>query len=222
MVRLVILLLLSCFAVAAQAAQHLDAYRIEVQVEDQSEAKRIAAAKSGLGDVIARVSGDAALQHPVVRQAIANAPDYLQQFSYSADRDKANSNAGIKITLNYSAQAIESLLRQAQLPLGDTAPKDAKTLIVRVDQVEDFTAFKQVRAYLESLTMIRRSELLSANKDVLMFRLTLEGDAALLTNTLAVDQRLLMAESPIADSQAPSLQAPSQALSDQLAFHWQD
>lgn len=212
MVRLVVVLLLGCLGVVAQAAQNAEAYRVETQVEDQSEAKRIAAVKSGLSDVIARVSGDAAVQHPSVRQAIANAPDYLLQFSYSTDRDKTSGDAGVKLTLNYSAQAIESLLRQAQLPLGDTAPKDAKTLVIKVDKVEDFTAFKQVRAYLETVTMIRRSELLSVNTDFLVFRLTLEGDAELLKNTLAIDNKLQSDEAVIEASQAPS---------SQLAFHWQ-
>lgn len=213
MVRLVVVMLLSCFGLnmqIAQAAQNAEAYRVETQVENQSEAKRVAAVKSGLGDVIARVSGDAALQHPSVRQALANAADYLLQFSYGAESDKTSGT--VKLTLSYSAQAVESLLRQAQLPLGDTAPKDAKTLIINVDRVADFTAFKQVRAYLETLTVIRRSELLSVNKDLLVFRLTLGGDMALLKNTLASDNRLQIDESVVEDPQAPV---------SQLAFHWQ-
>lgn len=213
MVRLVVVLLLGCFGFAAQAAQNAEAYRVETQVEDQSAAKRIDAVKSGLGDIIARVSGAAALQHASVHQAIANAPNYLLQFSYSVDRDNSNRDAGVKLTLSYSAQAIESLLRQAQLPLGDTVPKDATTLIINVDRVANFTDFKQVRAYLDTLTIIRRSELLSANKDFLVFRVTLEGDAALLKNTLAIDNRLQIDESVVEDSPASS---------NQLAFHWQD
>lgn len=219
MVRLVVVLLLSYFGLmmqGAQAAQNSDNYSVETQVEDQSEAKRIAAVKSGLGEVIGRVSGDAALQHPSVRQAIGNAADYLLQFSYGtfgSSYGAASSGAkGVKLTLSYSAQAVESLLRQAQLPLGDTAPKDAQTLIINVDKVDDFTAFKQVRAYLETIAMIRRSELLSVNRNLLVFRLTLDGDSAQLKSTLASDSRLQVDESVNDDSHVQS---------NQLAFHWQ-
>lgn len=216
MVRIAIVLLLNCFSCAVQAALSSDAYRVEAQVENQSEAKRIAAVKSGLSDVIARVSGDAALQHPSVRQAISSAPDYLLKFSYSEDGDKNSeksaTDTGVKLTLSYSAQAIESLLRQAQLPFGGAAPKNATSLILNVDGVGDFTSFKQVHAYLETLTMIRRSELLSANNSLLVFQLTLEGDVAPLKNTLATDNKLQLDESVVAASQASS---------NQLLYRWQ-
>jgi len=213
-VRLVVVLLLSCIGFCARAEQHIDAYRVETVVANQSEAERIAAAKATLGDVIVKVTGDAAsLQQPLVRQAIDNAPDYLQQFSYSADRDK-NPNDEVKLILTYSSQAIETLLRRSQLPVWpNNGVKDSQTLSIRIENVKDFNAFKQVQSYLKTVTVIRRSELLSVNKDVLVFTLTLEGDAAALKNALDVDKKLQINESVVDGAQSQSTQ---------LLFHWQN
>jgi len=347
----IVMLLWCCACLNTWADQHIDAYRIDTLVADQSEAERSAAANASLGDVILRVTGDiTALQNPVIRQAVNNATNYLQQFSYPADN---NDKAAIKLTLNYSAPAIEALLRQAQLsiwpsnrprvllwlvssesgayhqvtdasalqPLVQRAqlrglplifPKwddedakiiseqavanvdvekikaasqryksdailvgsyshsgsnwnaswqlfqngasthfdsqvidvkaaglsnllsngvdqaanhlaqiyavkstsqDAQALKIRIDNVQDFTAFKQVQAYLNSLTMIHRSELLSIEKNALVFALTLDGDIALLKNTLALANKLQLDETVAEDAKAP---AP------QLLFHWQN
>ena len=65
-------------------AQQLDVYRMETVVANQSEAERVKAAKATFGDVILRVTGDAiALQHPLIRQAINEAPNYLLRFNYA-------------------------------------------------------------------------------------------------------------------------------------------
>ena len=212
MVRFVIALLLSCIGFCAQAEQHLDAYRVETVVANQSEAERIAAAKVAFGDVIVKVTGDAAsLQHPLVSQAINGAPDYLQQFSYGADADK-NTNNGVKLILTYSPQAIEGLLRQAQLPIWpNSTVKDSQAVVVRIEHVQDFTAFKQVQSYLKTVTVIRRAELLSVNKDALVFNVLLDGDVAALKTALDVDKKL-QANEPVVEG------VPS----NQLTLRWQN
>lgn len=210
MVRLVIVLLLSCIGFCARAEQHLDAYRVETVVANQSEAERINAAKATMGDVIVKVTGDiASLQHPLVSQAINGAPDYLQQFSYGSDRDKSD---GVKLILTYSPQAIENLLRQAQLPVwpGDGV-KSSQTLTIRIENIRDFTAYKQVQSYLKTITVIRRSELLSVNKDVLVFNIILDGDVTALKNALDIDKKLQMNESTVDGTQ-----------SNQVTLHWQN
>lgn len=214
MVRLVIILLLSFIGWTARAEQHPEAYRVETLVASQAEAERITAIKIGLGDVILQVTGDpAAVQHPLVRHAIGAASDYLLQFSYTADRDK-NGSPAVKLTLNYSPQAIESLLQKAQLPLwSNNKAKDAQTFMVRIDKVQDFTAYKQIRSYLAAITMIRRSELLSVSKDSLMLRVTLDGDLALLKNILATDQKLQI-DDAIVDS--------ASAQNNPLLFYWKN
>ena len=208
MVRLTALLLLSAISLCTYAQQYNDAYRVDVPVADQSEAARTVAAKATLGDVIVKITGDvAALQHPLVRQAIANAPDYLQQFSYSTDRDKTTAD-NIKITLNYSSQAIDVLLRQAQLK---SAQQNSQVMLY-VKNIKDFTAFKQSQTYLKTIPVIRHIELSSVNKDELVFSALLDSDITTLKNILAATDKLQIDESVNGNVEQPS---------KQLIFQWQ-
>lgn len=177
MLRIAILLL-GLWAVACGAQQPLDIYRVEAPVANQSEAERTAAAKATLGDVIVKVLGDAsALSHPLVRQAITDAPNYLAKFTYSSEKT---------LVLNYSPLAINRLLQQAQL----VAPTTSAAQQLQVTNVQDFASFKQAQAYLKTVAVVRRAELASVNKDVLLFNLTLEGDAELLKTSLAAGGKL--------------------------------
>ena len=95
------------FAASAWAQQSQDSYRIEAKVANQSEAERIAAAKANMGEVIQRITGDASsLQHPLVRQAISDAPNYLAKFNYPTDTS---------IVLNFSPQDTPKLF--SKLPV---------------------------------------------------------------------------------------------------------
>lgn len=190
----IVLLILSLLAMNAWAQLTIDPYRVEAAVANQSEAERIAATKANLGDVITRVLGDsAALQHPLVRQAINEAPNYLSKFSYSSEKT---------IVLSYSPQAIQVLLQQAQLIAANAST--AQGMMLYVVDVKDFSAFKQVQAYLKTVGVIRNINLVSVDKDVMQFSILLDGDEQLLKTTLAAGNKL-------------------QAVSDKpLSFRWQN
>ena len=181
----IVLLVLSLFALGlgaggAWAQLSIDPYRVEAAVANQSEAERIAATKANLGAVITNVLGDtAALQHPLVRQAINEAPNYLAKFTYSTEKT---------IVLNYSPQAIQTLLQQAQLVAANAST--AQGLSLYVVDVKDFAAFKQVQAYLKTVGVIRSVNLVSLEKDVLQFHILLDGDEQLLKTTLAASNKL--------------------------------
>ncbi len=181
----IVFLVLSMFAlglstVGAWAQQAVDPYRVEANVTSQSDAERIAATKANLGEVITRVLGDsAALQHPLVRQAINDAPNYLAKFSYSSEKT---------IVLNYSPQAIQTLLQQAQLLA--TSASRVQGLTLYVVDVKDFASFKQVQAYLKSVGVIRSVNLVGVEKDVMQFNILLDGDEQLLKTTLAAGNKL--------------------------------
>lgn len=193
----IVLLVVSLFAINAWAQLAVDVYRVEATVANQSEVERVAAAKANLGEVIIRVMGDtAALQHPLVRQAINEAPNYLAKFSYSSDKT---------IVLNYSPQAIQTLLQQAQLIAPNASTAQGVTLYV-VD-VKDFTAFKQVQAYLKTVGAIRSANLVSVEKEVLQFNLLLDGDEQLLKTTLDAGNKLQIV---VGDTLHP------------LSFRWQN
>ena len=196
MVR-VVLLVLSLFAVSAWAQLAVDAYRVEATVANQSEAERIAATKANLGGVITNVLGDtAALQHPLVRQAINEAPNYLAKYSYSSEKT---------IVLNYSPQAIQTLLQQAQLIAANAST--AQGVMLYVVDVKDFAAFKQVQAYLKTVGVIRSVHLVSVEKDILQFNVLLDGDEQLLKTTLDAGNKL---QAVVSDTQKP------------MSFRWQN
>jgi Uncharacterized protein conserved in bacteria (DUF2066) len=179
------------------AQQAVDAYRVEATVANQSEAERVAAAQANMGNVIALVLGNTAgLQHPLVQQAIKDAPNYLAKFSYSAEKT---------IVLNYSPKAIQTLLQQAQL-IAATATTAQSVTLYAVD-VKDFAAFKQVQAYLKTVGVIRNLTLVSVDKDVLQFNLLLDGDEQLLKTSLGASNKLQMVAG---DAQRP------------LSFRWQN
>jgi hypothetical protein len=238
-IRLVILLLLNMWALNSLAEQQFDVYRAEAMVANQSEAERINAAKATMGDVIVRVTGNvAALQHPLIRQAINAAPNYLLRFSYTSERDSGVSNTNlsntnvsnanvsdtnvsnnaagnprsnrIKLILNYSPQAIEKLLSEAQLLQKSTQ----QIVLIQIDNVQDFSAFKQAQSYLKTVPLIQQSELLSINKDVLVFSLVVKGDVTLLKSTLELNPKWQTFDAATVDAQA----LPNQPL--QLHFRW--
>lgn len=186
----ILFLVLSLFALNTWAQQAVDIYRVEASVANQSEAERIAATKANLGNVISLVLGDsAALQHPLVRQAISEAPNYLAKFSYSS---------ATTIVLNYSPQAIQTLLQQAQLIAATATTAQGLTLYV-VD-IKDLTSFKQVQAYLKTIGVIRSVHLVSVERDVLQFNVLLDGNEQLLQTTLEAGNKL---QTVVGDTQHP-------------------
>lgn len=84
-----------------------------------------------------------------------------------------------------------------------------QAIVLRVDGIRTFAAFKQVQAYLEDLALVQRMEVLSVNANGLLVRLTTDADAKLLTNTLALGRYLapLQVEAPAiaVDSAAQTL-----------------
>lgn len=188
---------LNLLAQSLFAQQTVDAYRVEASVANQSEAERVAAAQANMGNVIALVLGNTAgLQHPLVQQAIKDAPNYLAKFSYSSEKT---------IVLNYSPKAIQNLLQQAQLIAANATT--AQSLTLTVVDVKDFAAFKQVQAYLKTLGVIRSLTLVSVDKDVLQFNLLLDGDEQLLKTSLSASNKLQLVAG---DAQRP------------LSFRWQN
>lgn len=104
------------------AVQALDIYKASALVKNQSEAERNRAARETLGEIVVRISGQLdALNNPQVRVAINQAQNYLFGFSYNSSQEKLIEGdkefPAMEVQLNYSPQAIDQLLRQAQLPL---------------------------------------------------------------------------------------------------------
>jgi hypothetical protein len=190
------LLLLVWFCAAMAMAQQADMYRVEVTVKDQSDAERTLAAAAALGDVVARVSGSAeSLQHPLIQQALTNAPSYISKFNYPSDTT---------LVLNFAPAAVQALLTRAQI--GSPAANSSQGIVLTVVDVEDFSAFKQVQSYLKTLSMVRRVELVAVEGAVMRVSVLLDADAEQLKASLAESNRL---------------QLVTDAGAEPLRFRWQ-
>jgi Uncharacterized protein conserved in bacteria (DUF2066) len=222
MVRLLVILLtmwaLNLSAEPDVGGAPVDAYRVEVMVANQSEAERNLAAKATLGNVIVGVAGDVnVLLHPLVHEAIENAPNYVARFNYVSEREKKTpvnapkeSNQPqqtLKLVLSYSPAAIQNVLREARLSVNS----GQQGLVLQVVNVRDLVSFKQVQAYLKTLNLISSSELISVNKDVMLFNITLEKELAELKNALTQNPSWELDETLSMDTSAP-----------QLSFRWKN
>lgn len=165
-IRLLVCLFLSGFAVSASAGQKVDIYRADTLVQSQAESERNAAARASFGEVIVRVSGQrSALENPVIKAALPKAQNYLFGFSYKSSTEKITVDgktvSAIGLQLNYEPQAIEQLLRQAQLPVWPaTRPKVLVWLVAKdqtglrlVPEVVDLQAM-QLQAHYRGLPLV--------------------------------------------------------------------
>lgn len=107
----------------AEQVPHL--YLATVPVAGQSPAELNRAARTGLAEVLVRVSGQSAsARHPALAPAIAGAERYVYQYRYESNPAPADAGApSLLVHLNFSQQPIDNLLRGAGLPIwGDNRP----------------------------------------------------------------------------------------------------
>ncbi|HSX86186.1 MAG TPA: DUF2066 domain-containing protein, partial [Cellvibrio sp.] len=158
-VRLWLLLVLP-LAGWVSAGQKVDIYRADVLVKSQTEAERNAAARASFGELVVRVTGQRnALEHPAIQQVLLQAQNYLFGFTYKSTAEKITEDGkslpALALQLNYEPQAIEQLLREAQLPLWPaTRPKLLVWLVYKdstglhqVPQVVDMRALSAQAKY---------------------------------------------------------------------------
>lgn len=116
-------LLLVWGGLAQQAFAQPDAlYTARALVKTQSESERKRAASQTLGEIAVRVSGRSdAADNPIIQNAQANAENYLFGFSYSDFTKRIVEDEteipAMEITLGYSTEAINQLLKNADLPV---------------------------------------------------------------------------------------------------------
>ncbi len=155
-----------CSISSLQAAEDLPIYRAIGSVKSQADTERNAAASIYFGEVIVRASGRReALMNPIIQAAIPKASSYLFSFSYTGNKTEiieGKPQQRIGIQLDYSAQAINQLLKQAQLPLWPTqrptvliwsAYQDGLPNSVELQRVPDEMAMAQLQSqtYLRGL-----------------------------------------------------------------------
>ena len=108
-------------------------YTGQVLVVSQSDADRIEALKSALGEVVVRVSGDkGVLARPEVAKAIADAERYVQQFSYQQEVVTEAGQPQVRLTLvaHFDRDAVDRLLRNPGSTKDSPPPPDGQAAAV--------------------------------------------------------------------------------------------
>lgn len=153
-----LLLLILPLAGWVSAGQKVDVYRADVLVKNQTESERNAAARASFGELVVRVSGQRnAFEHPIIQQVLPKAQNYLFGFTYKSTSEKITEDGkflpALALQLNYEPQAIEQLLREAQLPLWPaTRPRLLVWLVYK-----DATGLHQVPQVIDLQVMNRQA-----------------------------------------------------------------
>jgi len=115
---LILLLVLSVLPPSTQAIEVKGLYQAEVIVKSQSLAERKRATKTGLADVLVKITGRSDVTKDVaVQDALNSAASYLLQHSYSRRQATVQSPEQLVLRVSYDEAQIDRLLRRAQLPI---------------------------------------------------------------------------------------------------------
>lgn len=88
-------------------------YQAQVEIADRTSSTRARVLDQALAQVLVKVTGEPQyLLDPVIRQALASSSRYLEAYRYSSDNDNITF-----LHATFSSAAINSLLKQANLPL---------------------------------------------------------------------------------------------------------
>lgn len=195
------LLLLAAGMAHAQAGS--DLYRAAVPVAEQSPAEFKRAAAEGMSEVLVRVSGNAdAAAQPGLREPLANADRYIEQYRYERAADGA-----LLLHAEFAPATINTLLRSAGLMGGGTAPASRQAVQLRVDGVGNFADYAALLGFLNGAGVKAAPQLIEGNAVTLSVQV--DGGAEQLQQRLAVDGRLL-----------PEVSAP-EAAAGALHYRWQ-
>lgn len=117
------------------AAQALNYYHSRVPVDGQSTSQRNKAAKAGLIEVLARVSGKTDIDQVIeLNPAFANAASYIDQFQYELERNQWGESEEF-LSMSFSPQVVENILKRAGQPFWPTNRPKALLWLVE-DQPE--------------------------------------------------------------------------------------
>ncbi|GAB3094924.1 DUF2066 domain-containing protein [Aestuariicella hydrocarbonica] len=98
----------------------------------------------------------------------------------------------------------------------------AGTVVMEIDQIQDFSEYVKTLSYLTDLDMVRQLDLLAVDGAKLQLMLKMDGDVALLANALELDNRLVTV-APKTGRDTVSLPAslePQGSLANPLRYRW--
>ncbi len=183
------------------------AYTAEVAVNTQADSERAEALKSGLGQVVVRLTGDSGvLAREEVARRVADAERYVQQFQYRQDSVVENGQTQVRLVLvvQFDHDAVDQLLgtlgpsRSGAVP-GDAVANHPATYHVWIGAVHSADDYARLIGALSAHDMVRELSPEQARGDGVLLKLVLNGSLpSLLTSpALANVLHLVNAKPPI-------------------------
>lgn len=109
-------LLLTALPGFAEIVENL--YRVTVPVDSYATEERSRATRTALAQLLVRLTGDSrASRNPELAGVLDNAQSYVLQFGYASLPAGAEGEAESAVTINFSEEAVNSLLRRSQVPV---------------------------------------------------------------------------------------------------------
>ncbi len=183
-------------------------YTGQASVNSQSDADRAEALKSALGQVVVKLTGDeAVLSRPEVAKAVANAPQYVQQYQYTRDVTTENGQPQTHLVLvaQFDRDAVDKML--ADLGVGhagggdaaqaaaDVQPQSYRVWVSGVHSAQDYA---QVVGTLARNDLVHNVQAEQARGDGIELRLDTAGPLSRVLDALSSGPlRVLNAKPPV-------------------------
>lgn len=143
------------FSSMASAVQMTELYQAQVPVADQGEAERARAIRSGLGQVLVKVTGNSqVLSNPEIVQSLSRAESMITEYGYvSYNPANSQDQPGLALNIHYAQAAVDRLARTQKLQIW---PSDRPELLVWmvVDTLEQGRQFISVDEQPELLSLL--------------------------------------------------------------------
>lgn len=194
------------------------AYSADVPVNSQSDDDRIIGLRLALGQVLARLSGDAsAVNRGDVAKALAQAPNYVQQYQYVRATDTSNNVAPAPLLLNaqFDPIAVDELMRKLHLGAHESEtsgviPDHTGSVRVWISGLHSVADYARAMAALAGSENVITATPQRTHDDGILVVLKLRNGVQRLLENLAAAQIL----NPL-----PETKTPIDGVDLQLTFH---
>jgi hypothetical protein len=181
-------------------------YSADVLVNSQSDDDRIAGLRIALGQVLARLSGDAGVATRAdVLKASAQASNFVQQYQYvrSADSGANVPSAPLLLRAQFDPAAVDDLLRRLHLgghenAAGNVVPEQGGNVRAWISGIRSAADYSRAMAALLSSDNVLMATPERAHDDGMLVALKLRSGMQRLLENLAAAQTL----SPLSDAKA--------------------
>ena len=113
-----LILVFALFCTSAIAEQVSGLYNGRVLVADQTEQSRQDGVNQALEQVLIKLTGNSKImQLPGIQEAVTNTNNFIASVGYMALSEQSGALPGFALQVSFSSQAIDQLIRWAQLPL---------------------------------------------------------------------------------------------------------